>query len=270
MRTIAIIGAFCVLLGLGTLASQASADVRASQDAFLKYRAETVDALVKQIQSEPAVQARFVKHFRMDAGKLIEYFKKNLVVQNLPSAQKMIVYGCNSRGVIYPRRLTIRKGYPMFCLRDGTPILKARCGNPVSTDLPAVAVAEAPEAPVKETPVKVEEPVKEPEKVEVPAIVPEVAETPPEEITPPVVESVEPIQPVAPETGDQSLLIPPIPSGGGGSPLLFLLPIIPLAGGGGGGGKPPVIPEPSSLAQLALMGTALVSFAFAKARRRRR
>jgi hypothetical protein len=265
MKGLVLMGLLCLIFALGVASPGAQADVRASKDSFLSYNAETVDALVKQIKAEPAVQKRFAKHYGKSADELATYFQNNLVVKPMASAETMIVYGCNSKGVIYPRRLTIRKDYPMFCLADGTPILKGRCGNPVGSELPTVVAVKPPEAPVKEEQPKeaeVAQPEVKEQLPEVPAVVPDVVAPP----VAPEVESVEAEYPVMPtDMTDQTLIVPTVP-GGGPSPFLFLLPVLALGGGGGGGGN--VIPEPSSLAQFGIMGIGLAGLAWSRLRRR--
>jgi hypothetical protein len=110
------------------------------RDAFLRYRVQTVEELVAQIQADPVVRARLAKHFHVGQAELVAYLRDNLVVQTVPESGYYTVYGVTEKtGRIYPTRQYFRKNQKVFALRDGSPLLKWECGNPIATRLPKVA-----------------------------------------------------------------------------------------------------------------------------------
>jgi hypothetical protein len=150
VRLGAVLAAAAVLWSSAAAAPQR----RTGPDSFLRYRVETVEALVAQINADPLVRARLAKHFHVSQAELIVYLRENLVVQTVPVNGYYTVYGVTEKtGRIYPTRQYFRKGQKIFTLRDGSPLLKYECGNPLTRALPKVAKPPPPPPPPLEPPI---------------------------------------------------------------------------------------------------------------------
>jgi hypothetical protein len=228
-------------------AAAAAPPRRTGPDSFLRYRVNTVDQLVRQVESDAVVRARLANHFHVSQAELVRYLRDNLVVHTVSASGYYTVYGVTEKtGRIYPTRQYFRKGEKIFSLRDGSPLLKFNCGNPVTGRLPAVTEPLAPPLPPSATgpgPVE-EEQVAGALEAEAPA--PEV--TPMGGLPPSPVE-----ERVAAAPRETRNIIPILVAGG-------LVPIVI------GGHSPPVIPEPATIA---LLACGLAAFAFIVWRERR-
>lgn len=211
-------------------------------DSFLPYRAESVEDLVAQVESNEVVRKRFAKHFHMSEAELVQYFRTQLRVVEITQSGTRPVYGVTRIGRIYRTRGQFRKGAKAFGLPDGTPILKFSCANPLVASLPPVKrkeVVEVPPVPV-ELPREVHEivipppPLHEPEEVALLVDLPQA-----------------PYFQVPIEVERERRL-----------PFWLLAALIPRGGDGNGH----VIPEPSSLI---LFGTGLAALGSRFLRRRR-
>jgi hypothetical protein len=241
---------FLVLL----LCTPGLAQRKAGPDSFLRYEVYDVPGLIAELKADPATLARFARHFATSKETILSYFENNLTVSQFPANATVRVWGYSPNAGFYTVAKTFTKGTQVFATKDGTPLLRYKCANPLRKDLPPVLsppATQASEAPVEEVvkaqPAKAVEPVVEPA-----ATMP----TPPETelalatfVPPPVEEKVAGIAQLA--------FLPAAVTGGGGSlwPLLGVVPIGIAAGGGGGGGA---VPEPGlgMIAVLAAWGFA--------------
>lgn len=251
------------MIGALACAVPASCQKRTGPDSFLAHEVYDVPGLIAEMKRDPTAAERFAKHFGTSKETVREYFENNLRIKQLPKAAKFTVWGYSPNKGPYPTTQSFAKGTAVFALEDGTPILKYRCGNPLSKALPPVVSVPAtqpdepreaqivePEKPPIEETVRAEEPRREPT-VTVPS--PSDTEIALMPLAPPVVQ--EEIAGLA-----QLAFLPATAAGGGGAlPWLALIPI-GVAGGGGGGGY--VIPEPSAapIAGLLLLSTSAISF----------
>jgi len=109
-------------------------------DSYLQYRVYTVDQLIQQVQDNPTVRRRFARHFQIPEDRVVSYMRANLVESYIPETRRYTVYCVSRSGKFYPIRQTFHKGTKVFALRNGQPVLKWLCGNPLSRFLPAVQV----------------------------------------------------------------------------------------------------------------------------------
>ncbi len=258
-----------IVLALTILFAAASLEARPDRNAFLNRRADSIQDVIRQVQSDAAVRDRFVRHYAMSAPEVVA-FLRTLRPARLQSGGLFEVYSVPPDGRIKGRLATLRKGTAVYVDPNGTPQLVAVCANPLSRG-PRKAEALNPEADglwsaPKEELVALESDLPEP-----------VAEWTLADYTEPELQELEaglttgtPDTVILPET--------PLPGGGPtvvplnpGGPGLGWLPglgIPPLLGGGGGKGgtsiPPDAVPEPTTLL---LAGGA---FAAALLRRRRR
>ncbi len=104
------------------------------QGAFLRQPSPNVAALVRQVKSDPKVAVRYARLFHLPV-KMVPAALEQLHVKNLTAdhiLQVHYVAADNSHGdklVYKPRR--VKKGTPVYCLPDGTPLLIRVCGNPI-------------------------------------------------------------------------------------------------------------------------------------------
>ena len=107
-------------------------------DSYLQDRVYTVDQLIQQVQDNPTVRQRFARHFQIPktassatCGPI--WWK---ATSRKRAATRFIV--CPRSGRIFAVKQTFHKGTKVFALRNGEPVLKWLCGNPLSKFLPAV------------------------------------------------------------------------------------------------------------------------------------
>jgi hypothetical protein len=114
----------------------AAASRRSVHDAFLHVAVGSVPQLARRAETDAAFRARLARHFGVSEDSLAPYIRANLVVSRLPAARVMTTYGVTSGGRIYPVRQRLRRGTRVFATRQGDPVLKFACANPLATRLP--------------------------------------------------------------------------------------------------------------------------------------
>jgi hypothetical protein len=106
---------------------------RPEPNAFLDMPAHTTQQLIQQVRSKPDVRQRFMQHFQMSEGELIEYLS-SLKLVTLERDGYYPVYNSNEKtGVISSRIFHLKKGALVWADPAGTLVLKKGCGNPMST-----------------------------------------------------------------------------------------------------------------------------------------
>ncbi len=220
----------------------------AGRGAFLRYKVYSVKELVDQVAKDPVVRKRFSRHFGMPEDRIVQYFKDNLVESYFLEAGKYTVYGVTPAGTIFPTRMSVARGTRVLALRNGEPVLKWACGNPLTRFLPVVKTVQkkvpvekiVEKTVVKEVEKTVEKPVEKPVDVQVP------------------VEKPEPVY--QPKPGDQTA-IPRATPVGSHTNLGWLALAAPAIHSHGGG-----TPEPATMAMVA--GGLPVVFFYYKRRKR--
>jgi len=215
---------------------------------FLGTMVYTAPDLIDQLETHPAIAARYARHYHTTPENIIRYMRANLVESYMPRTQVFTTYWVRGNGKIRTGSERLTKGTRVFALRNGQPVLKWACGNPLTAGLPPVRTIASSTVEHFHTKISPSEELlvpSEPADVVIPAEPPPVmmTEVPNEEIR------------------FSSAAIPPAAGGGG-----FAFPWIPVAAipiivgvthPGGGGGDTPVPPVPES--------STIVSFAAATA-----
>lgn len=235
------------VLGLA-MAMPAFADTRPEPNAFLNRPANSLQAVIRQIETDPEVADRFVRHFGMSRDAVVDYFR-TLRTDQLREAGVYRVYNAQPNGEIQWRMLRLRAGTVVYVDASGQPILKANCANPMVTgtdrlqgDMAAPATAMAATATMLEMAVQAEG----------------------EALW--AVSVMQPQMPVVEEEGifDVEVPLTTVTEIAGGSPAglggFAGLPLLGLGGfllgGSNGGGVVPIvtdpIPEPATVVALAL------------------
>ena len=101
-------------------------------DSYLQYKVYTVDQLIQQVADNPAVRRRFARHFQLPENRVVEYMRTNLVESYIPKTGRYTVYCARRSGKFYPVRQTFHRGTRVFALRNGEPVMKWVCGNPLT------------------------------------------------------------------------------------------------------------------------------------------
>ena len=256
---------------LSVAAMAATVVARPEPNAFLNTMAPSLPALIKQVQKDPQVYARYARHFGMNRAELVSYFS-TLRPATIGKSGPYVVYNVHDDGIIRSRIFSLKAGSLIYVDVAGTPILKKICGNPMTVGPKRTTVASIiPVAPIgvpndvrpvseEETPTTVEEmtPIEE---MEAPPF-----EAAPPEVTPPIVPETPPtITPPTITPTPPTVVSPGFETAG----LGWLIPL--LAGSvitttGGGTSSSGLVPEPATLAGLLLLGG---SFAATRLRKRR-
>jgi hypothetical protein len=109
-------------------------------DSYLQYKVYSVDQLIEQVSGNPVVRQRFARHFQIPESRVVSYMRANLVESYIPATGRYTVYCVRRTGKFYPVKQTFRQGTKVFALRNGEPVMKWVCGNPLSHFLPSVQV----------------------------------------------------------------------------------------------------------------------------------
>lgn len=225
----------CVLAVLPQV-SDAAVQRRARPGSFVHYTAPSVDSLVSQITGNPTVAKRYADHFGVPAGEIAKYFRENLRTVALKRPTTVTTYFVSKHGTIQSKSAKLPVGALVFATKEGTLVLEAKCGNPLTKALPV----SKPETKVMAMPETVGVPP-EAEKTLIP---------PPEEAVPELVQIEEPM--VAMATIEPLVIAQPEVS----APdiLGFASAVVPALLGAvavRGDSPSPPVPEPSSLMALA-------------------
>jgi len=116
----------------------ASGAATAPPDSYLRYQVGSVRELVAEVRRDPVVRSRFARHFHVSGSYVADYMQKNLVESYIPRTGNYTVYCVGPSGRIYPTVQHLRGGVKVFAMRNGEPVLKWKCGNPMMTYLPVV------------------------------------------------------------------------------------------------------------------------------------
>jgi hypothetical protein len=251
-----------VLLATGGVSAQEHR-LPTRPDSFAYVQVDTTDELVGMFHKNPQLRKNYARHFGIPESEVMRFVKEALVPKTLTASRKITTFGIRKSGKIYPVVKTLPAGTKVWATRSGTPVIKWICTNPIGykmpgTDLPRATLAE----PLTESPAyavaslsAADIPLDEEAEL-APQLV--ALETPAEPETVTIAAGPAPA-PVPTETlaSDET---PAAVVRGGSSPLA----LIPLAGvvlaatqsKSSGEPGPSAIPEPSTVALLALAGLA--------------
>ena len=232
LLALALIGGF----GMPVQAASPRRHVSPPPESYLQYRVYTVGQLIDQVQNNAVVRQRFARHFQIPEDRVVSYMRANLVESYIPQTRRYTVYCVSRSGKFFPVKQMFHKGTKVFALRNGQPVLKWLCGNPLSRFLPTVMTKTFVKKPKTKVSPYTEVLVTPAEQQDV--IVPN------EATAPEVLAAVPFSLGSAPASIFSSL-------GGSTFNALYLLPAAllfsNLGGGGGGGGVTPHIPPAPSV-----------------------
>ncbi|MCC7434601.1 MAG: PEP-CTERM sorting domain-containing protein [Methanoregulaceae archaeon] len=129
----------------GLLVCGVSLSAAVPTGAFVRRPVKSINDLIAHAQSDKVVMERFTRHFRMKPDQIVQYFK-TLHLAKIGQDGVYLVYNVRSDNIIRGRHFNLKKGTLVFADRNGRPILKKECANPMWMGLPPM-VAETPVAP---------------------------------------------------------------------------------------------------------------------------
>jgi hypothetical protein len=161
MRMCSLRSGFAVIMVLlATCPTWAKSTV--PKGAYIRHQVSSVKELAAQINKDPVVRNRFVRHFGVRPDKLTSYLLDNVTISHVSAATPKKVYIVTRSGQMVAKRTVLRPGAAIFVMKDtGEPLLVQICGNPVLKKLPtrekvkaevpqvlpAIRVSELPVAP---------------------------------------------------------------------------------------------------------------------------
>jgi len=232
--------AFVAFLVLASCSLAYAQRVPTPPDSFLRYRVNSIEQFIAQVQEDPVIRQRMAKHFHVSQDELLSYLRENLRVVTVPASGRYTVYGVTRTGRIYRSSSYLRRGWRAYGLENGTLLFKWSCGNPMTTNLPKQEVA----AVIEEVPpLPVAPPVLEQAPIQIPVEPPAMAMTPAQEWSYPSAPQLPatPVYQVAPLIQTAALRMAP-----------GWLAAVPLLGAfHRHHPPPPVVPEPGTLVLMA-------------------
>ncbi|MCC5613316.1 hypothetical protein LC612_43220 [Nostoc sp. CHAB 5834] len=128
--------------GAGRLSSNPN-DLR---DAFAKQKSsvQTPKAFANYVAQNPALGQKYARHFGVPEQKVVAFFEKALVPHTLTQSRTLSTFGVTDTGTIYPVKTTLPAGTKVWATREGVPVLKWNCSNPLTSLLPGSTLNSSP------------------------------------------------------------------------------------------------------------------------------
>jgi hypothetical protein len=127
-------GLLLVVLSLSCPGGSATAAPRMPVGAFLRHPAPTVDALNRQLRTDPLVCTRYARLYKMSPEMVKQAFA-HMRLATLPEDRILAVHYVYPGEKIKYKLRRVKKGTPVYLLSDGSPALVRVCGNPVKAVL---------------------------------------------------------------------------------------------------------------------------------------
>ena len=112
--------------------------VTPGRDRFLNEPVLTTDALTEALKTNKVFRANISKHFGVPEDRVVRFVEDALVPFILPEDKSVTNYGVTKSGLIYGKKMTLKKGTRVWATRDGNPVLKWICSNPLSPKPPVL------------------------------------------------------------------------------------------------------------------------------------
>jgi hypothetical protein len=139
-----ILSLLLLFIGFGA----AAAPAHTPPGSYLRRPVSSVNELASEIGKDKVVQRQFARHFGVPPSQLQSYIEDNVVIRRVSANTPKSVYIIRRNGQMVAQHKVLRKGTPVFALKDtGQPLLVLECGNPVLKQLPPreKVKAEAPQ-----------------------------------------------------------------------------------------------------------------------------
>ncbi|WP_395088678.1 DUF6777 domain-containing protein [Armatimonas sp.] len=112
--------------------------VTSGRDRFLNEPVLTTDALVESLKTNKIFRSNIAKHFGLPEERVVSFVEDALVPYILPQDTPVTNYGVTKTGLIYGKKMSLKKGTRVWATRDGSPVLKWICSNPLSPKAPVL------------------------------------------------------------------------------------------------------------------------------------
>ncbi|HEY3268575.1 MAG TPA: hypothetical protein VGM37_16775 [Armatimonadota bacterium] len=139
MRLTQCVAAAVVGLAAPLAAGAAGAHHRAAPRlSYLRYNSYSVSEVLGQLNGSVKLRQRYANHFHIAPEQVIPYFRANLVESYVPRTRRYRVWMSTKDGHKFARYQTFHAGTRVLALRNGEPVLKWACGNPLTNRLPSI------------------------------------------------------------------------------------------------------------------------------------
>lgn len=125
------------VLGIVLVASIALA--RPEPNAFLNAPAQTHNELMVQVQKDPVVMSRYMRHFGKTKDEVVTYFQ-TLRMGKLEQDGVYLVYNVPDWEELRAKVVFYKAGTPVWIDPAGTVVLKVSCGNPMIRGTDDIAI----------------------------------------------------------------------------------------------------------------------------------
>ena len=112
--------------------------VTSGRDRFLNEPVLTTDALVESLKTNKIFRSNIAKHFGLPEERVVSFVEDALVPYILPQDTPVTNYGVTKAGLIYGKKMSLKKGTRVWATRDGKPVLKWDCSNPLLPKVPVL------------------------------------------------------------------------------------------------------------------------------------
>jgi hypothetical protein len=232
---------FGAVIGVVAAMSVVALAQHPGRNSFLVVSAHTTSELVQQVRENPTIRDSYERHFQMNESQLYTYLR-TLHPVRLDDDQVFTIYSVPPGGELKAHTQRLKKGELVFADMNGTPILRARCGNPLVGAPPGVIPQE---------------------EVSGPNAGPKLLDVPVAETVPNIPLAMAPAPPIVPEeVAITPVPVPPVTTVASQSIPIWPLLALPIIGGSThGGGTPggPPVPEPTTMVALAAGASALLA-----------
>ena len=139
-------GSIAPVLAQSELGNRLSSNPGDLRDAFASHPtdANTPEAFARFVAQNEALSQRYSRHFGVPQDSLVSFFKTALVPYTLEKRQEFTTYGVTKNGDIYPVKTTLPRGAKVWATREGVPVLKWNCSNPIASVLPGSTLVTRP------------------------------------------------------------------------------------------------------------------------------
>jgi hypothetical protein len=121
----------CLLAALIAAFAVAPAQKRPAPNAFLNRAVSGTSELIQQVQTDPSVRDRYLRHYAMQEDELYR-FLAGLRVSRLEQDQTLTVYNVPDSGELRASTRTYRRGTRVFVDSRRQTQMILQCGNPVN------------------------------------------------------------------------------------------------------------------------------------------
>ena len=125
-----------VTISIATLPIAAKAQRISNRDRFSSTPSGTTVELVETLKANPTFRRNLARHFGLAESQVIAFVQDALVPKVLTEPAPVMNYGVTKTGVIYGKTMNLKKETRVWATRDGKPILKWDCSNPLVKRLP--------------------------------------------------------------------------------------------------------------------------------------